>query len=164
MKNYKMDLSISEKFTSYNNIMQIDKQSDINLHKEVYKIAEYFKEELNYDSVPFSPIGQLSKEYKVLLFTEEALDKYKTDPMPYRIYGSCLFSKMKFTKDDDTWALEWIWFHPFFRNRGKLKKNWTELEKDFGNFVIKTPVSNDMKAFLENINPIWRLQLQKQMQ
>ncbi len=147
-----MDLSISEKFFSYNNIIQIDKHSDIDLHEEVYKIAEYFKEELNYDRVPFSPNGQLSEKYIVLLFTEEALDKYKTEPMPYRIYGACFFNRMIFTKDDDYWALEWIWFHPFFRNRGNLKKNWNELEETFDNFIIKKPISSDMKTFLENIN------------
>ena len=151
MKDYKIDLSISEKFHSINNILEIDKQSDIELHEEVYKIAKYFKEELNYDSIPYSKYGILSKEFKVVLFTEEALDGYKKDTMPYRIYGGCLFSKMKFTEDDDYWALEWIWIHPFFRNRGNLKKNWSQLEKSFGNFIIKIPISNDMKSFLEYI-------------
>lgn len=146
-----MDLSISEKFSSFNNILEVDKQSDIKLHEEVYKIAKYFMEELNYDRIPYSQYGNLSNEYKVLLFTEKALDIYRKDPMPYRIYGGCLFSKIKFTKGDDYWALEWIWIHPFFRNRGNLKKNWTQLEENFGNFIIKTPISNDMKAFLENM-------------
>ena len=67
------------------------------MHKEVFKIAEYFTEELNYDRVPYSPLGMLSEEYKVLLFTKEALDKYRAEPMPYRIYGACFFIKMKFT-------------------------------------------------------------------
>lgn len=147
-----MDLSTSGEFSSFNNIIEINKYSDIDLYKEVYKIAKYFKEELNYDSVPFCLRGRLSEEYKVLLFTEQALDIYRKGSVPYRIYGGCLFSKMKFKEDDDYWALEWIWFHPFFRNRGNLKKNWTQLEENFGNFIIKTPISNDMKAFLENIN------------
>ncbi len=72
--------------------------------------------------------------------------------MPYRIYGACLFNLMKFTEDNNHWALEWIWIHPFFRNRGKLKKNWQFLENSFGNFIIKTPISNDMRAFLDNID------------
>ena len=122
------------------------------MHKEVFKIAEYFTEELNYDRVPYSPLGMLSEEYKVLLFTKEALDKYRAEPMPYRIYGACFFIKMKFTDDDDYWALEWIWFHPFFRNRGNLKKYWTDLEESFGDFYIKKPISNDMNAFLEHVN------------
>ncbi len=152
MKNYQMDLSISTKISSFNNLIEINEQSNISLHEEVYKIAEYFKEELNYNSIPYNRYGNLSEEYKVLLFIEEALDKYKADPMPYRIYGACLFSKMKFKEDKDYWALEWIWFHPFFRNRGYLKKNWPILEEKFDDFIIKKPTSNDMKAFLKNKN------------
>jgi len=151
MKNYQMDLSISGQFFSFNNIIEVDKESEIELHKEVYKIAKYFKEELNYDRIPYSEYGNLLKKYKVLLFTEEALDKYKSEPIPYRIYGACLFSEIKFKKDKDYWVLEWIWFHPFFRNRGYLKKNWSILEEKFSDFFIKKPISNDMKAFLENI-------------
>ena len=147
-----MDLSTSEKLTPCNNIITIDKQSDLDLCEEVFKIAKYFKEELNYNKVPYSPLGMTPKEDIALLFTEEAIDIYKTEPMPYRIYGACYFSKMKCTKGEDYWALEWIWFHPFFRNRGNLKKYWAYLEENFGNFIIKEPISNDMKAFLKRIN------------
>lgn len=92
----------------------------------------------------------IPKEDKALLFTEEALDTHKVKP--HHIYGACYFKKMEFTKGEDYWALEWIWFHPFFRNKGNLKKHWDGLEKKFGNFLIKEPISNDMKVFLENIN------------
>jgi hypothetical protein len=76
-------------------------------------------------------------------------------PMPYRIYGACYFKKIEFTETEDCWALEWIWFHPFFRNRGNLKKYWNDLEEKFGGFIIKGPVSNDMVDFLEHINSIY---------
>ncbi|MDO9304201.1 MAG: hypothetical protein Q7T77_02650 [Sulfuricurvum sp.] len=152
MKNYTMDLPVSEKYSSYNNIIHVDKQSNVDLYEKVYKLAKYFKEELNYDSVPFSPLGQLSEDYKALLFTEQALDMYEKEPMPYRIYGACLFTIKQFTKDNDYWVLKWIWLHPFFRNRGNLKNNWNILEEEFGNFLIEKPVSNDMNFFLKKIN------------
>ena len=118
----------------------------------MYKIAKYFKEELNYDRVPFPILGTISKEYKALLFTEEALDIYKKEPMPYRIYGACVFTLMTFKEGNNYWVLEWIWLHPFFRNRGNLKKNWKILEEEFGNFLIRKPISNDMNSFLENVS------------
>jgi len=152
MNDYKIDLSVSEQYFSDTNIIQVDKQSNTDLYTEVYKLAKYFKEELNYDQVPFCRYGQLSEKYKVLLFTERALDKTKKEPMPYRIYGACLFSIQEFTHGDDYWILKWIWIHPFFRNRGNLKKNWEQMEEDFGNFLIETPISNDMKGFLKKIN------------
>jgi len=146
-----MDLSVSDDLAPCNNTVTINKQSDSELHEEVFKIAKYFKEELDYDSIPYSQLGFIPKEDKVLLFTEEALDVYKTKPMPHRIYGACYFKRMKFSKGEDYWALEWIWLHPFFRNRGNLKKHWTNLEEKFGAFLIKEPVSHDMTAFLEHI-------------
>jgi len=151
MNKYKIDLPVSEKYHSYNNTISIDKNSENHLCKEVYKFAKYFKEELNYDRVPFSPSCMLQDEYKALLFTERAYDLFKKDPMPYRLYGVCLFTKIKFT-DAEYWVLEWIWLHPFFRNRGNLKKNWKKLEEDFGNFLIREPISNDMDNFLKNTN------------
>ncbi|PHO11684.1 hypothetical protein CPG38_11700 [Malaciobacter marinus] len=143
MKNYSMGLSVFTKYTS-NTIIEVDKQSEKKLFEEVYKLAKYFKEELNYDSVPFCPYGDLREEYKALLFIEE--------PMPYRIYGACSFGIQKFTEEPNRWVLKWIWLHPFFRNRGNLKKNWNKLEEKFGNFLIESPISNDMNSFLENIN------------
>jgi len=146
-----MELSLSTKYAS-NTIIEVDKQSEKELFEEVYKLANYFKEELNYDSVPFCPYGNLQENYKALLFTEQAYDEFVTEPMPYRIYGACNFGIQKFTKEPDRWVLKWIWFHPFFRNRGNLKKNWYKLEEKFGDFLIERPISNDMNSFLENID------------
>lgn len=152
MNDYKIDLSVSQKYSSHNNIIYVDKQSNIDLYEEVYKLAKYFKEELNYDSVPFCKLGMLSETYDVSLFTEQALDKYIKEPIPYRIYGACLFTKMNFTKGGDYWVLEWIWIHPFFRNRGNLKKNWNILEEQFEKFLIRKPISPDMSNFLKKID------------
>lgn len=146
-----MDLTVSQKYSSCD-LIEMDKQTNFELYEEVYKLAEYFKEELNYDRVPFCPMGLLEEEYKAILFAEQALDKYIKEPTPYRIYGACLFTIQKFTQEPDRWVLKWIWLHPFFRNRGNLKKNWHVLEEKFGNFIIETPISNDMKYFLKNIN------------
>ena len=151
MKKYTMELSLTTKYAS-NTIIEVDKQSRKELFEEVYKLAKYFKEELNYDTVPFSPYGDLREDYKALLFTEQAYDEFATEPIPYRIYGACNFTIQKFTKEPDRWMLKWIWFHPFFRNRRYLKKNWNKLEEKFGNFLIEQPISNDMNSFLENIN------------
>ena len=98
MKNYTMELSLSKKYAS-NTIIEVDKQSEKELFAEVYKLAKYFKEELNYDFVPFCPYGDLREDYKALLFTEQAYDEFATDPMPYRIYGACNFGIQKFTKE-----------------------------------------------------------------
>jgi hypothetical protein len=147
-----MDLSIHKLPNPCNNLIIVDEKSDINLHNEVYKIAKYFSEDINYFGIPPYPLlGIKNKEDIALLFTAEVIDLDKTEPMSYRIFGSCYFSRQSFTKDNDCWALEWIWLHPFFRNKGNLKKYWPYLENNFGDFLIMGDVSNDMEAFLEHI-------------
>jgi hypothetical protein len=137
-----------------NNLIIVDKKSDIDLHREVFKIAKYFSEDLNYNTIPpYPPLGIKNTEDIALLFTAEAIDLDKTEPMSYRIFGSCLFSRQHFTNDKDCWALEWIWFHPFYRKKGNLQKYWAYLELNFGDFLIMDPDSNDMVVFLDRIDP-----------
>jgi hypothetical protein len=145
-----MDLSIHKRPNPCDNLIIVDNKSDIDFREEVFKIAEYFKRELNYDKVPYSSFGIKGVEHKALLFTVDADDQYKAGLMPYRIFGSCCFTKINFPEDKDYWVLEWIWLHPFFRNRGNLKKYWVYLEKNFDDFLVREPVSNDMKKFLEH--------------
>jgi hypothetical protein len=147
-----MDLSIHKTQNPCDNLIIVDNKSGISIHEEVFKIAEYFTKELNYNSVPYSRFGNLSEEFKALLFTVDADDLYEDGLMPYRIFGACSFTKINCTEGKDYWALEWIWLHPFFRNRGTLKKYWVYLEKNFDDFIIKEPVSNDMESFLEHVD------------
>ena len=111
VKNYSLELSVSTDISD--NIIKVNKQSKKDLFEEVYKLAEYFKEEVNYDFIPFCLCGDLQEEYKVLLFAEEALDLFTSEPMPYRIYGACTFAIQKFKQEPNQWMLKWIWFHPF---------------------------------------------------
>lgn len=149
MINYTLDLSVSDTFYSPNRLISVTKSTNSHLYEEVYKIAKYFKEELNYDFVPFDIMGIVSSPYEVLLFTEEALDKVQSvnNATPYRIYGACLFTSLTIG-GEKYWVLEWIWFHPFFRHRGKLREYWDILEEKFGNFFIREPISSDMENFL----------------
>lgn len=64
MKNYNIDLSVSKKYKS-NYPIKVDNQSTEEIHKEVYKIAKYFKEELNYDTVTYYPYGDLREKYNM---------------------------------------------------------------------------------------------------
>jgi hypothetical protein len=141
-------LSISQQLTPcpVDNVVTIDKSSDSFLWDEFQKIENYFNKEFDYGCIP-------NKNCTPLLFTQEAIDVYKEKPMPYRIYGACAFEKITTKEDGDLWRLGWIWLHPFFRNRGYIKKHWPVLEKRFGNFLIKEPVSNSMLSFLKRVDP-----------
>ena len=53
-----------------------------------------------------------------------------------------------FVKADESFKLDWVWIHPFARNRGTLKENWKELQGRFGQFEVSEPLSAQMSAFL----------------
>lgn len=151
MRKYLIDLSLIQEIKTPNNLIAVDSSSNRNLYKEVYKIAKYFKEEFNYDRVPYDLMGMLPNPYKVFLFVEsdineEAAGNKKTQ----RIYGACLFAEKSFPKSENIWTLEWIWIHPFFRHRGLLKEKWTFFQETFGDFYIGKPVSPSMETFLES--------------
>jgi hypothetical protein len=141
-------LSISDKLTPNNNVVIIDKNADSTLWDEFIKIEKYFNKEFDYGLTP-------NKNVTALLFIEEAYDLYECPPPPrqYRIYGACAFEKITTKQDGDHWILGWIWLHPFFRNRSKVKEHWPFLEKEFGDFSIKHPVSNSMLSFLKYVDP-----------
>lgn len=153
MGNYSLELSVLyTKYKSENGLINVSEKINTELFDEVYKIAEYFKNELDYDTVPFCKFGSIPKPFEVILFTEKAYDKVDNqNPYSCRIYGACLFSSIKI-EDKNHWKLEWIWLHPFFRHRGNLQKYWQDLEKRFDNFFIGKPISNDMKSFLTKCN------------
>jgi len=133
-------------------MIQVSNTNHTELYEEVYIIANYFKEELNYNRVPFCKLGMIPEPFEAILFTEKAYDQVSHEnKTPYRIYGACMFSTLKIGEDTH-WNLEWIWFHPFFRHRGKLQENWDTLKSLFGDFSINKPISNDMQSFLEKRN------------
>lgn len=150
-KKYTMDLSLIQEIKTSNFLIEVNSLLNRPLFKEVYKIAKYFKEESNYDRVPFDLTGMLPTPYKVFLFTEIDIDEVAAgNKKTQRIYGACLFSKKSFSKSENIWVLEWIWLHPFFRHRGFLKEKWTFFQDEFGDFFIGKPVSPNMEAFLES--------------
>ena len=146
MKDFSLNLDVSIDYTSNNGLLEVNEE----LYEEVYRIANYFKEELNYDSIPFDQFGLQHIKYQAFLFEEKAMDLELIDgDFHHRIYGACLFSEYILAEEDNMWKLEWIWIHPYFRNRGKLSKYWNEFEAKFGDFLIGSPISNDMAKFLE---------------
>jgi len=49
-------------------------------------------------------------------------------------------------------GLEWIWITPKERKKGHLATRWINFRKQFGDFVVESPVSDGMKGFLKKQN------------
>lgn len=112
----------------------VTKYSPMKDKKIVYRFAQYFRREFRYDFVQFCE--KEDDEYEAYIFTEydDAI-------------GACCFRKRE-NKEDSWWALQWIWLHPYFRDRGVLSKHWKFFESRYEIFDVERPLSNAMKQVL----------------
>lgn len=146
MKNYSLNLPVYESLLPIDYPVQVTTKSDIKLRKHFQKLSDYFVDEFNYNRKP-QYASTTSNSFRGYLLTEYDYDAKNSNT--YRIYGACCFDEIQFGELQSIWRLEWIWLHPFFRHRGNLKKHWEFLEIECGDFLIKRPLSNDMKSFIE---------------
>ena len=67
------------------------------------------------------------------------------------IYGACCFRFRQY-EAGGSYAMQWIWLHPYARRRGHLTAAWPYFRKRFGAFVVEPPYSDGMEAFLARRN------------
>jgi hypothetical protein len=67
------------------------------------------------------------------------------DHFPFYVIGGGCFRKNAANK----YVLDWIWIHPFARNRGKLKSLWPKFKEKFGDFSLQEPLSAHMEMFMQ---------------
>lgn len=129
----------------HKDIFYIVPSSDDGLQSTLETLAEYFKKEFRYDHLQYCKYDDNS-DCIGFLISERAMDLVEDiDHHPYRIVGGGCFRKAQ----SGDYVLDWVWFHPFSRNRGKLKKVWPQLKQKFGKFTVTEPLSPHMKSFLE---------------
>lgn len=110
-------------------------------HKEIYQRALAFKREKRYDFVQWeSPTGDSDRKVHGFLFTDDngvikgaAAFRWREPPSP----------------EPPFWGLQWIWVCPRYRRQGLLESRWKALRQRFGDFLVESPISHSMQAFLE---------------
>ncbi|GAB3656293.1 hypothetical protein [Ramlibacter alkalitolerans] len=123
----------------------VERDSPLEIKKALALMARHFKLEFRYDHLQYDEFDEDETCVGVLL-CERAMDLIEhEDHYPNYVIGGCCFR----TAVSGDYVLDWIWLHPFARNRGKLKALWPQFRKRFGNFTLRHPVSPHMEAFLE---------------
>lgn len=141
---YKIVLPIIEHSEGYKNILHVKSSSCESQKDALETMASYFKKEFRYDHLQYCK-SEHSDDCFGVLFCETAMDLVKdTDHFPSRVIGGACFRK----KSIDDYFLDWIWFHPFARNRGQLHKTWPIFIDKFGEFGLTKPLSAHMEKFL----------------
>ncbi|WOJ93690.1 hypothetical protein R0135_00640 [Congregibacter variabilis] len=142
---YKIDAPVIENNDKHTKIFYIMPSSDDELQSALEILAGYFKKEFGYDFTQYCKYEENSDRTGFLI-TQRALDLVKDiEHYPYRIIGGGCF----LATENGNHKLDWIWFHPFSRNRGELKKIWPGFKEKFGDFSYTEPLSSQMKLFLE---------------
>jgi hypothetical protein len=143
---YNINLPILEDLGGYKEIVYVSPSSEENERDALERIASYFKREFRYDHLQYCK-DEHSEDCIGVLFTERAMDLVKDiEHQPNRVIGGACFRKT----DDDGYFLDWIWFHPFSRNRKKLRQHWPNFKERFGQFSVTEPLSAQMVGFLKN--------------
>jgi hypothetical protein len=144
---YSIELPVSVEFQSYEGVVFVY-QDSIASHKiALGSMASYFKKEFHYDYLQYCE-EEHDPDCIGVLFVERAYDKVENiDHHPHRVVGGACFRKRT-----EIFVLDWVWLHPFARNRKILKNNWANFKSRFDEFEVSTPLSAHMESFLKKIN------------
>ncbi len=116
----------------------------ISARKSLYRMACYFRREFGYDFVQYDINEDDNGNHAAFVLT--AANYISKDSV---IGGMCFRKREKCEILKDHWGLQWVWIHPFSRNKGYLSRVWNQLNKTFPDFLVESPLSNAMKGFLK---------------
>ncbi len=139
----KPNLRLIEERESDKDVEMVNNESPEWKHYEMYSRALAFKREFCYDFTQWqSPKGDDDPKANGILFTDEQ----------DAIVGACSFRDRTGEDGEKLWGLDWVWFCPKERRNGHLSRNWDTLRKRYGDFIVESPVSDEMLAFLKKKN------------
>ena len=144
---YELTPPVIESLDGYlEQVLEVHRSSPLKHKRALETIAGYFKKEFCYDHLQYDR-HETDERCVGILFCETAMDLVKNiDHHPNRILGGACFWK---EENGQGYFLDWVWFHPFARNRGYLRQTWPKFTQNFGAFRVTSPLSVHMEKFLE---------------
>jgi hypothetical protein len=141
---YEITLPIHDDLGGYKSILYLESSDARACRESLESMATYFKREFRFDHLQYAS-AEHHEDFTGVLFLEPDRDLAQNiDDRPNRVIGGA-----GFLKNPNGYVLDWVWFHPFARNRGNLRKHWPELKIKFGKFAVTTPISAQMQRCLE---------------
>ncbi|MCO5101650.1 MAG: hypothetical protein M9885_12300 [Burkholderiaceae bacterium] len=134
-----------EDLDGYKELLYLSPTSPSDQRQALELMARYFKNEFRYDWMQYCA-EEHDDDCAGVLMCEKALDLVKDfEHHPNRVVGGACFRK----KDSGGYVLDWIWLHPFARNRKKLKRLWPIFKGRYGDFTFAEPLSAHMAYFVK---------------
>lgn len=144
-------ITSKEKIT---NPLRVDTKSPKQHRKAVYKMALYFKRELDYDFVLYDYKSNEADDFHVayLWIDPDCVDLSVEFRVP--CIGATCFRLRKRKNAPSIWGMQWIWLHPYFRRKGFLTASWPKFKEEFPDFICEPPLSNSMISFLKKTDSL----------
>jgi hypothetical protein len=118
------------------------------LGKAVYRLAQFFRREFRYDFVQYGYEGRDDDPEHVAFLWVHPEGLGSSDLFMVTAVGACCFRWRAWRDAPHGHALQWVWFHPYWRRRGLLSEAWPAFRERFGDFVTEPPLSDAMRSFL----------------
>jgi hypothetical protein len=119
--------------------------TSIALRTAVHRCALYFRREFGYD---FPPYDVRENDWRSRAFLWVSCPGIANK---HNVWGACCFRWRKYTNADPLWAMQWVWLHPYARNRGLMTKAWPYFLLRFGWFDVEPPYSQAMRYALRKV-------------
>lgn len=116
-------------------------------------IARCFKNEMRFDNLQYdandhyddSCIGFIIVQLNLNCMKDYDFEIAEQNiQIHYVIGGGCFRDKF-----DKSKKLDFVWLHPYARQRGIMKKAWEKFNSKFGDFDLEKPISSSMMRFLD---------------
>ncbi|BCU12764.1 MULTISPECIES: hypothetical protein [Microcystis] len=131
------------------NPIRITYKSPIQYRKAVYKIACFFRREFRYDFVQYGYEGEENDPKHVAFLWLHPEARPFTGDFRIPCIGATCFRYREWTDNPAGYAMQWIWFHPYWRRKGLLSESWSDFKQEFGDFICEQPISEAMTKFLD---------------
>lgn len=138
-----IDIDIGRKI---GNCILVHNKQPISIHKAVEQIAYYFKREGEFDFVQYTAYEDKDnpKSDSYIWIDSNFEDTFAVGATNFRFRGD--------VGQQQRWSMEWVWFHPYYRNKGLLTGAWKAFQKKYGkDFLLEPPLSKAMEAFINKM-------------
>lgn len=129
----------------YRELLYVSPTSSMNQREALERMAAHFKREMRTDYLQYEACAHDDNCVGVLICDQASDLVMDEDHFPNYVIGGACFRR----RASGAHILDWIWLHPFARNRRKLSKLWPRFKKEFGDFELTEPLSPHMKSFLD---------------
>jgi len=134
------------------NMVTVNHKSPDRYKKAIYKIAKFFKNEFSYDFIQYAEKENDTQHIAYCWIHPQIVPIIShMDDFRVSIIGATCFRYRKNYKNmKPFWGMQWMWLHPYFRDKGYFKKSYPIFKEKIGEFIMEPPFSRTMATLVND--------------